>query len=211
MTVLFQVEALVQITPLLAANDVALAVGSAAQAGMVRVTIDVKAVVERELNAWLDILQGMDDDFATDDPSLAIWIARMIDEAGRVPREIPINVIALREREDIHCGIASLDRFRVLPGAPALAFSLVDALTQILDDRRILGNEAGGIHPAAVNRRSPHFTKMALTALPQSQQLAIQDLLFRPGFHFFRLVEYLNGHQQPCALGWVAIPGLTAM
>ena len=75
----------------------------------------------------------------------------MIDEPRGVPREIPIDIITLREGEDIYRCITGFEGFGVLPGATALAFELVDALAKILDDRCVLGNEAGGIHAAAVD------------------------------------------------------------
>ena len=75
MHLLLLLEALFEFAPLLAADDVALAISGAAEAGMIRVTIDIEAVVEREFLAGLDIVQGMNDDLATDDPSLAIRVA----------------------------------------------------------------------------------------------------------------------------------------
>ena len=66
---------MVKLIPLLAANDIAFAIGSAAQARVICVAIDVEPVVECEFYAGLDILQCVDNDFAADDPGLAIRIA----------------------------------------------------------------------------------------------------------------------------------------
>lgn len=166
-------QALLQLGPLVPAHDVADTLRRATTTGMVFEAIYIKAVVKAKLFAGMDVPQGMDENPAARGEGLAVGNAGMVDQARRVPRHVAIQIVVLRQVEDVNGGIARAQRLRVLLLRPAIADILVDKFADVFDDLRLLGNEGGGIDAAPVDVRTANFAARALSAVPHGEQFFV--------------------------------------
>jgi len=86
-----------------------------------------------------------------DDEGLAVWIAGVIDQAGRIGGGGSIQIVALIEGKDINGGTAGLFGLLFQSQTAACAFGLGDLFTDIFNDWPIFGDVADGKDTTLMN------------------------------------------------------------
>jgi hypothetical protein len=134
-------------------DDVANTIGCSTVAGIIPITFEIKTVVEGDFLALRDIPIGHDPQSAFLQDGIAIWRATVIQETGRIPGYIPIEVEFRSERKDID----------VIPFAAAQRFALLNALTDVLDHARAFRNGGPGETAGSVDGRRMKRYKAGFT------------------------------------------------
>ena len=124
-------------------NDVSHTMGRPAVAGIIPVAFEIKAVVEGEFLTLRDIPIGHNPQAAFLEGGVAIRRATVIQETGRVPSHIPIEIEFRSEGEDIDV---------ILFAAPQ-RFPFINPFTDILNHARAFRNRGPGETTSSVDWR----------------------------------------------------------
>lgn len=137
--------------PVLSSHNIADTGKMAAEAGVILKVFRIITVIVGEFVPCLDPTDGGYPDPSPDIFGFAIGLAGMVDKSGRIPWDIPVNVLP-------GGGLKNIDRPGVSPFAlfnlffrPALGFGLADALSDILDDAGAARDITGGKNSFPVN------------------------------------------------------------
>ncbi len=167
-------ESFIELIPLLAADDVADAAPTATETRMILIALDVKAVVEGQFLALFDISERVNVNAFPGLPCLAIRLTGVIDEAGNIPRKIPVDVVFLADCKNINGGLSvELRALRLIDTALA-ALVLIDKFADIFDDLLLRRDVTGGIYAATMNFRVTHLAEFALPTLPYCEHLFVK-------------------------------------
>lgn len=120
---------------------------------------NVVAVIEGNFLAFGDVLEGVEKEAVVLIHHFAIGRAGMIDQAGWIPRFVPVEVVRLVEVEDVNRGGTRMPG-RFQQGQPAaVGFLFIDQFAPVFQQLDAFANGATGKDTSPVNRRKTDFTE----------------------------------------------------
>ena len=132
---------------------------------MILVAIDIKAVVKGNLLIDLDISQGLQKDALSVLDGLTVRITRVIDQAGRIPLHIPVEIPLLGKIENVNGSRAILLVFLELLPRPLFALLFINSIAYVFDEVLLLLDWLHAINALSVNHGSTNFHEVTLSPL----------------------------------------------